>query len=356
MPERSQIDLSFLPAAGAAPVEWRIEPGLTQYEHALAFMEARADAIRQGSAPEMVWLVEHPPFYTAGTSARIEDLVEPDRFPVFAAGRGGEYTYHGPGQRVAYVMLDLKRRREDVRAFVAALEEWIIRTLDRFNVKGERREDRVGVWVVTARPPASAGRLAGRGQDRCDRHQAAALGELPRHSHQCRAEPPAFLRHCALRRRRPRRDEPCRPRPAGDDGRSRHGAESRLRRSVRTNSGGCGGAAQKERVDMNGGVCGSAALWRAFALMLLLAGPASARRAADTVAPEAKTAIESKPAVRAKRRWCRRGRVLARPRRGFEVLARRRQRRGRACGSTDCARPSGTAILRHGRRRLPRLV
>ena len=158
MPERSQIDLSFLPAPGAAPVEWRIEPGLTQYEHALAFMEARADAIRQGSAPEMVWLVEHPPLYTAGTSARIEDLVEPDRFPVFAAGRGGEYTYHGPGQRVAYVMLDLKRRREDVRAFVAALEEWIIRTLDRFNVKGERREDRVGVWVVRPdRPPLPDG-------------------------------------------------------------------------------------------------------------------------------------------------------------------------------------------------------
>jgi lipoyl(octanoyl) transferase len=154
MPERSQIALSFLPAPGSAPVEWRIEPGLTPYEYALAFMEERADAIRQGNAPEMVWLVEHPPLYTAGTSARTEDLVEPDRFPVFAAGRGGEYTYHGPGQRVAYVMLDLKRRREDVRAFVAALEAWIIRTLDRFNVKGERREDRVGVWVVRADRPA----------------------------------------------------------------------------------------------------------------------------------------------------------------------------------------------------------
>jgi len=117
-------------------------------------MEARAEAIRQGSAAEMVWLVEHPPLYTAGTSARDEDLVEPDRFPVFSAGRGGEYTYHGPGQRVAYVMLDLKRRREDVRAFVAALEDWIIRTLDRFNVKGERREDRVGVWVVRRDRPS----------------------------------------------------------------------------------------------------------------------------------------------------------------------------------------------------------
>ena len=161
MPERSQIALSFMPAPGSAPVEWRIELGLTPYEHALAVMDARANAIRQGSEPEMVWLVEHPPLYTAGTSARIEDLVEPDRFPVFAAGRGGEYTYHGPGQRVAYVMLDLKRRREDVRAFVAALEEWIIRTLDRFNVKGERREDRVGVWVVRPdRPPMPDGSQA----------------------------------------------------------------------------------------------------------------------------------------------------------------------------------------------------
>ncbi|MBX3580696.1 MAG: lipoyl(octanoyl) transferase LipB [Rhizobiaceae bacterium] len=148
MTERSQIASLFLPVPGTAPVEWRVEPGLTDYQDALAFMEARADTIRQGSAPETVWLVEHPPLYTAGTSARDEDLVEPGKFPVYAAGRGGEYTYHGPGQRVAYVMLDLKRRREDVRAFVAALEEWIIRALGRFNVKGERREDRVGVWVV----------------------------------------------------------------------------------------------------------------------------------------------------------------------------------------------------------------
>ena len=158
MSERSQISASFLPAPGSPPVEWRIEPGLTGYEQALSFMEARANAIREGGAPEMVWLVEHPPLYTAGTSAWAEDLVEPDRFPVFAAGRGGEYTYHGPGQRVAYAMLDLKRRREDVRAFVAALEDWIIRTLDRFNVRGERREDRVGVWVVRPdRPPMPDG-------------------------------------------------------------------------------------------------------------------------------------------------------------------------------------------------------
>jgi lipoyl(octanoyl) transferase len=154
MSERSQITGSFLPAPGSAPVEWRIEPGLTGYEEALAVMEARAAAIRDGTAGELVWLVEHPPLYTAGTSARIEDLVEPDRFPVFNAGRGGEYTYHGPGQRVAYVMLDLKRRREDVRAFVAALEDWIIAALAAFSVRGERREDRVGVWVVRPDRPS----------------------------------------------------------------------------------------------------------------------------------------------------------------------------------------------------------
>lgn len=154
MTERSQIATSFLPLPGSAPVEWRIEPGLTGYTDALALMEARAEAIRTGAAAEMVWLVEHPPLYTAGTSARIEDLIDPDRFPVFAAGRGGEYTYHGPGQRVAYVMLDLKRRREDVRAFVAALEQWIIGTLAAFNVRGERREDRVGVWVVRPERPS----------------------------------------------------------------------------------------------------------------------------------------------------------------------------------------------------------
>ena len=158
MTDRSQITGSFLPAPGSAPVEWRVEPGLTSYPTALYFMEARADAIRQGAANELVWLIEHPPLYTAGTSARREDLVDPDRFPVFEAGRGGEYTYHGPGQRVAYVMLDLKRRREDVRVFVAALESWIIGTLARFNVRGERREDRVGVWVVRPdRPPMPDG-------------------------------------------------------------------------------------------------------------------------------------------------------------------------------------------------------
>jgi len=131
---------------GSAPVEWRVATAPVAYPDAVAAMEARAAAIADGAAPELVWLLEHPPLYTAGTSARTGDLIEA-RFPVFASGRGGQLTYHGPGQRVAYVMLDLKRRGPDVRRYVASLEEWLIRTLDAFNVRGERREDRVGVWV-----------------------------------------------------------------------------------------------------------------------------------------------------------------------------------------------------------------
>lgn len=137
----------FLPQVPTPAVEWRVESGLTCYDDALSFMEQRAEAIRAGEAREMIWLVEHPPLYTAGTSANAQDLLDANRFPVHKAGRGGEYTYHGPGQRVAYVMLDLKRRREDVRAFVTALEEWIILTLAAFNVRAERRNGRVGVWV-----------------------------------------------------------------------------------------------------------------------------------------------------------------------------------------------------------------
>jgi lipoyl(octanoyl) transferase len=133
-------------APGSAPVEWRISTGLVAYETALAVMDARAGAIADGTAAELVWLLEHPPLYTAGTSARPAELIEA-RFPVHATGRGGQFTYHGPGQRVAYVMLDLKRRGPDVRRFVATLEEWIIRTLATFDVAGERREDRIGVWV-----------------------------------------------------------------------------------------------------------------------------------------------------------------------------------------------------------------
>lgn len=128
--------------------EWRISDGAVPYSEALAAMEARVADIRAGRAPEFVWLLEHPPLYTAGTSAASKDLLLPARFPVHVAGRGGQYTYHGPGQRIAYVMLDLRARRQDVRRYVWELEEWIIRTLARFNVTAERRAGRVGVWVV----------------------------------------------------------------------------------------------------------------------------------------------------------------------------------------------------------------
>lgn len=136
-------------------MEWKISDGLTSYEDALAFMEARVDAISRGEADECIWLLEHPPLYTAGTSAQLEDLVDPDRFPVYEAKRGGQYTYHGPGQRVAYVMLDLNKRGKDVRQFVHKLEAWVIDTLDSFNVKGEIREGRVGVWVTRPEKPLS---------------------------------------------------------------------------------------------------------------------------------------------------------------------------------------------------------
>ena len=127
-------------------LEWTIAPGLTPYPQAVAFMEARAAAIAAGDAPEMVWLVEHPSIYTAGTSARDADLIDA-RFPVYRTGRGGQFTYHGPGQRVGYVMLALHRRGPDVRRFVHDLEEWLIRALRALGVKGERREGRVGIWV-----------------------------------------------------------------------------------------------------------------------------------------------------------------------------------------------------------------
>jgi lipoyl(octanoyl) transferase len=144
---RDNLGEAFLAESGSEPVEWIISEGLTDYGRAVAMMEERAAAIAEGRAPELAWLVEHPPLYTAGTSAQDSDLVDPHRFPVHRTGRGGQYTYHGPGQRVAYVMLDLKRRTPDIRRYVAALEAWLIATLDAFNVRGERREDRVGVWV-----------------------------------------------------------------------------------------------------------------------------------------------------------------------------------------------------------------
>jgi len=144
---RQNLDLTMLscPFPGDG-VEWRMAEAPVPYPQAIAAMEARVAAIAAHEAPEQVWLLEHPPLYTLGTSGKAGDLLDP-RFPTFATGRGGQLTYHGPGQRVAYVMLDLKRRRPDVRAYVASLEYWIIRTLAALNVPGERREDRVGVWI-----------------------------------------------------------------------------------------------------------------------------------------------------------------------------------------------------------------
>jgi lipoyl(octanoyl) transferase len=153
--DRQNLDLSaFSHAADAAAVEWLISDQAIPYPEAIELMEARVADIAAGHAPELVWLLEHPSLYTSGTSGKAADLLAP-RFPIFDSGRGGQLTYHGPGQRVAYVMLDLKRRRPDVRAYVASLEQWIIRTLAAFNVRGERREDRVGVWV--ARPDKGNG-------------------------------------------------------------------------------------------------------------------------------------------------------------------------------------------------------
>jgi len=153
--DRQSLDLTtFARAAGGGAVEWQVSDAPVPYLEAVATMEARVAAIAAGDVPELVWLLEHPPLYTSGTSGKPSDLLDP-RFPMFATGRGGQFTYHGPGQRVAYVMLDLKRRRPDVRAYVASLEEWIIRTLAAFDVRGERREDRVGVWV--SRPDKGPG-------------------------------------------------------------------------------------------------------------------------------------------------------------------------------------------------------
>lgn len=145
-------DLPWLGAPGGAPAGWAVSAGYVPYPAAVAAMEARAAAIADGTAGELVWLLEHPPLYTAGVSSKPADLIAPDRFPVFESGRGGQFTYHGPGQRVAYVMLDLTRRGRDVRAFVAALEAWIIEALAAFNVTGEMREGRVGVWVERKGP------------------------------------------------------------------------------------------------------------------------------------------------------------------------------------------------------------
>lgn len=143
---RDRLDLSFLARSGHSGPEWRYGTEPVPYDVALATMEERVAAVAAGHAPELVWLLEHPPLYTAGTSAAPAELLDA-RFPAYRTGRGGQTTYHGPGQRVVYLMLDLRRRRQDLRAFVAALEEWIIRALAHFDVRGERRDDRVGVWV-----------------------------------------------------------------------------------------------------------------------------------------------------------------------------------------------------------------
>jgi lipoyl(octanoyl) transferase len=151
---RETLTLGLPAEPGMSPVEWRTSDSLAPYQSAVAAMEERARAIADAKASELVWLLEHPPLYTAGTSGQPGEVIDP-RFPVFATGRGGQTTYHGPGQRVAYVMLDLKRRGPDVRRYVATLEEWIIRSLAAFTVRGERREDRIGVWV--RRPDKGAG-------------------------------------------------------------------------------------------------------------------------------------------------------------------------------------------------------
>jgi lipoyl(octanoyl) transferase len=152
--DRQDLDLPTFARGDDAHVEWLVSDSPVPYPQAIDVMEARAAEVAAGRATELVWLLEHPPLYTRGTSGKSGDLLDP-RFPIFESGRGGQLTYHGPGQRVAYVMLDLKQRRPDVRAYVAALEQWIIRTLAAFNVRGERRQDRVGVWV--ARPDKGEG-------------------------------------------------------------------------------------------------------------------------------------------------------------------------------------------------------
>jgi lipoyl(octanoyl) transferase len=156
MPNARTLTIPLPAPTGLAPVEWRTSGGLVPYPDALAEMDARVAAIIAGDAGELVWLLEHPPLFTSGTGTRADDLTGTDRFPLYETGRGGRLTYHGPGQRIAYAMLDLRRRGPDLRRYVAGLEEWIIRTLAAFGVAGERREDRVGVWV--RRPGEGDGR------------------------------------------------------------------------------------------------------------------------------------------------------------------------------------------------------
>jgi lipoate-protein ligase B len=209
-------------------VEWRVTDGLVEYPEALAFMKDRAAAIARGEAQELVWLVEHPPLYTSGTSAAPTDLLQPNRFPVYEAGRGGEYTYHGPGQRVAYLMLDLRERGRDVRCLVQGLEEWIIDTLGVFNVAGERRDGRIGVWVK------QPGRIGGESK-------IAAIGV--RDCAQRCAEPQPLRRdravwHLGPGRHQPRGSRPDRLAPGG-----RYRPQSSLRTPFRTDGSPCAGIA-----------------------------------------------------------------------------------------------------------------
>ncbi|WP_375662448.1 MULTISPECIES: lipoyl(octanoyl) transferase LipB [unclassified Bartonella] len=158
--DRNHLSHHFNAILGNPPVEWKISDHLVEYPEALRYMQERVEKILAKTAHEQVWLLEHPSLYTAGTSANKKDLLAPNLFPVYEAGRGGEFTYHGPGQRIAYIMLDLKRRKQDIRAFISALEEWIIQMLANFNIKGERREDRVGVWVKQSHCPSKQNDLS----------------------------------------------------------------------------------------------------------------------------------------------------------------------------------------------------
>ena len=234
-PDRAANAPSMSPAPGSPPVEWLISSTLVPYEQAVARMEARAEAIAAGAAREQVWLLEHPPIYTAGSSAKDADLLDP-RFPVYRSGRGGQYTYHGPGQRVAYVMLDLSRRRRDVRAFVCALEGWLIAALGDLGVRAERRANRVGVWVARPDKPRGPALRAGRRQDRGARRALAPLGEFPRRRAECRSGSVAFFRHRALRpsRRAIWRDQPRRAWRAERDADRRRGVAPSFRGFLRS--------------------------------------------------------------------------------------------------------------------------
>jgi lipoyl(octanoyl) transferase len=160
MPRRAARPPVILKRPDDRAADWAVSPGRTPYLEAVAFMERRAQAIAAGEGDELIWLVEHPPLYSAGVSAKPTDLLQPDRFPVFAAGRGGQFTYHGPGQRVVYVMLDLRARGQDVRAFVSGLEAWVISTITDFGLTGETRPDRVGVWVPAGGGPGREAKIA----------------------------------------------------------------------------------------------------------------------------------------------------------------------------------------------------